>query len=137
MGMADFYSRIEAKAAALHAKYRQGVVTLKRTVTVPGENEWDPPIETTTVYELDAIASGVGAQYVDETLIVATDLQVQFSPYAKWTLTDGQPASGETVEIIPLMTDIITVDGVDKAPKLIRPIPASGDAAAFIVFVAS
>ena len=121
--MADFYSDIRAKSASLHAKYAQGTVTLSRTTTVPGENEWDPPVETTVSYPLDAVVQGVASKYLgDGSTIIASDLQVQFSP----------PAG-----IVPAITDTITVNGVDRAPKRILPIPASGDPVAFSIFVAS
>ncbi|MGO4834129.1 hypothetical protein AB4144_17865, partial [Rhizobiaceae sp. 2RAB30] len=96
--------------------------TLKRTTTVPGENDWDPPVETTVTYDLDAVVQGVASKFIDQTTIVASDLQVQFSP----------PAG-----IVPAITDMVTVNGVDRVPKRVVPIPASGDPVAFIVFVTS
>lgn len=139
LGMADFYSDIRTKSASLHARYAQGDVTLTRTVTGEPDPEtpWEPGPEVTTTYALDAVVQGAGTKFIDNTTIIASDLQVQFSPLARWTLTDGEPASGETVTIIPAMTDTITVNGAARTPKRILSIPASGDAVAFIVFVAS
>jgi hypothetical protein len=138
--MADRYSYARSRVAAKLAEFDIGTVTLTRVT--PGalpdaDKPWEPGTPTLDVYELDARADGVSAQYVDDTLIVATDLMVIVSPKAVHTLTDGEAADGAVVDIVPVMSDTLTIDGAEKAIKKIEAVPASGDAAVFHIFVAS
>lgn len=99
----------------------QGTVLLKRTTTTPGENEWDPPTETTTTYTLKAAVRTVSQKYIDGTLIVAGDRQVTFA----------------VPSVTPVLTDLLTIDGKDNAMKDLRPIPGAGTVAAYIAFIAA
>jgi hypothetical protein len=99
----------------------QGTVQLKRTVTTPGADPWDPPSEDVTAYTLKAAVRRVSTKYVDGTLILATDNQVTFAVPA----------------VTPLMTDTLSIDGKDHAMKDLRPLPGAGTVAAYIAFIAA
>lgn len=109
-----------------------GVVTLTRTTNAAAEAEtpWIPGAATEVVYTLDAVVHGVTAQYVDGETVVASDLMVAALPY-------GRDEDGAIAAIVPAMSDVLTIDGAQKAIKRISQAPASGTAALFRIFVAS
>lgn len=110
----------------------QGTVQLKRTVTTPGTDPWDPPSEEVTAYTLKAAVRRVSTKYVDGTLILATDNQVTFA-------VPTIPASDDPVipANTPVMTDALSIDGKDHAMKDLRPLPGAGTVAAYIAFIAA
>lgn len=117
---------------ALIRKYGSGPVTLTRsTPSAPDpETPWLPGVPTLDVYALDARVNGVSAEYVDGATVLATDLMVIAAPKA----TD---ADGAVVDLVPSMTDVLRIDGLDKAIKRVEAVPASGPAVRFHIFVAS
>ncbi|OYY40455.1 MAG: hypothetical protein B7Y08_18495 [Rhodospirillales bacterium 24-66-33] len=126
--------RHRASAARIIAKWKTGEVVLIRTH--PGapdpDRPWIPGTPTTTdVYVLDARVDGVAADLVDGSTILATDLVVIASPKARDTV------SGAVVDIVPTITDTLTLDGQTKVIKRVQPYPAAGPAALFHIFVAS
>jgi hypothetical protein len=112
-------------------RYGSGTVTLTRTTTGTPDpaTPWIPGTPTTAVYTLSARVDGVVAEHVDGTTILATDLMVIASPRA--TL------EGEPVDLVPGLSDTLTIDGAAKAIKKIDAVPAAGAAARFHIFVAS
>jgi hypothetical protein len=112
-------------------RYGTGAVTLTRTTTGTPDpaTPWIPGTPTTAVYTLSARVDGVVAEHVDGTTILATDLMVIASPQA--TL-EGAP-----VDLVPGLSDTLTIDGAAKAIKKIDAVPAAGAAARFHIFVAS
>lgn len=130
--MSDAYEFYRRRNRVKLRKWKQGVVTLTRTASASPDpsTPWIPGAPTETVYTLDAVVTGVAADKVDETLILATDLQVVASPRAR--LSDGTQ-----VDVVPQASDIITIDGEAKVIKRVDPHPAAGDAARFDIFVAS
>lgn len=120
-------------AARLLGRYREGTVTLSRATVAAAEAEtpWQPGETTgTTVYTLDAVVKGVTAGQIDGTLILASDLMVVASPKAR-------TASGNAVDVVPLLTDTLTIDGAAKVIKRVETMMAAGSPAAFRLFVAS
>lgn len=113
-------------------QYGGGAVTLTRTTrAAPDASTPQTPgaVTATDVYTLDARVDGVAAEFIDGTTIVATDRMAIVSPKA--TL------GGAVVDIVPRMSDVLTVDGAAKVIKKIEAVPASGPAARFHVFIAS
>jgi hypothetical protein len=134
----SFYADIQAMAADLLKEFKQGFVTLTRSTpgAVDPSAPWVIPVATTETYELDAVVRGVSAKYVDGTTIVASDLMATCSPKAVHTLTNGAAADGAIVDLEPLMTDAISIDGAVRTVKKITPIPAAGPVVSFLIFVA-
>ncbi len=138
--MFDPYAAKRARVAAKLKQWSTGNITLTRTTPGEGDPEtpWIPGGEPTIdVYALDARANGVAAEHVDGTTVLATDLMVIASPKATHTLTGGETADGAVIDIVPGMTDILHIDGQEKAIKKVEAVPASGPAARFHIFVAS
>lgn len=106
-------------------------ITLSRTTRSPSASEtpWLPGPPETSSYVLDGYISGDASKYADGTTVLASDLMVVASPRA--TL------DGESVEIEPVVTDTLTIDGEVKAIKRVRPSPAAGAPALYRIFVAS
>lgn len=128
----DRYSFARSRVAAKLSEFSIGTVTLTRSTpgTPEPETPWIPGAPTLTTYTLDARVDGVSEDYVDDVTIVASDLMVIASPKAR-------ADDGSTVDVVPQMTDVVTIDGEEKTVKKVEAIPASGDAAVFHIFVAS
>lgn len=129
--MSGALQRIGGRFQSMLRDRHQGTVTLTRTTTAtPDEaTPWIPGTPSTAVYTLQARVDGVAADHVDGTTILATDLMVIASPKA--TL------NGATVDLVPLISDALTIDGAVKTIKRIDPVPAAGPAARFNIFVGS
>lgn len=116
------YTRGQATASRLLAKYGQGNILLRRTTTTtPDPDEPWNTTETTSDYTLDATVRRVEQKYVDGSLIVGTEDQVTFAVPA----------------VTPLMSDKIVVDGLVRTVKDLRPMPAAGTVVAYIAFIES
>lgn len=136
--MTDPYTSARRRVARKIKKWKTGEVTLTRKTGAPDPAmPYKPGERTVDVYRLDARANGVAAEYVNGATILATDLMLIASPRAVHTLTDGEDAGGATVDIVPLMTDVLKIDGVTRTMKKIEAVPAGGPAARFHIFVAS
>ena len=121
--MAGFdYSRMQGTASRLMQRFKLGTIVLTRPGTeTPGPNPWDPPVVGDPVeYEIDGVAKGVSAEFVDGTTILATDLQITCS----------------VPPVVPSMeTDTLTVDGRSMTLLRIDQIPAAGTPVAYRLFV--
>ena len=120
--MADIYTRTQGTASRLLGKFAQGTVTLTRSTpgTPDPETPWEPAEPTTVSYTLSATVKGVSSEYVDGTVILATDLEVTAAVLA----TDE---NGAEVSIDPDMsTDALSIDG--QAVTIVRDVsvPAAG-----------
>jgi hypothetical protein len=121
--MAGFdYSRMQGTASRLMQRFKQGTIVLTRPGTeTPGPNPWDPPVVGDPVeHELDGVAKGVSAEFVDGTTILATDIQI----------TCSVPPVVPSIE-----TDAMTVDGKSVTLLRIDQIPAAGTPVAYRLFV--
>ncbi|MFC3208137.1 hypothetical protein [Aquamicrobium soli] len=114
------YGRMQGTATRLLDRFQQGTVSLKRTVTVPGENEWDPPTETSETWPLKAAVKRVDQRYENGVLIVETVDIVTF-------------AAPDTV---PVITDTLVIDGRERAITSLKPTPAAGTVVAWKAVVA-
>ena len=135
----DSYAEIRDRVAAVLKEWNTGAVTLTRTTR--GEPDaatpWIPGASTLDVYALDVRVNGVSAEHADGTTILGADLMVIASPKATHTMSNGSPADGAIVDLVPQMSDVLAIDGAVKVIKKIKAVPASGPAAMFHIFVAS
>lgn len=120
------YGRMQSTAARLLNRFNQGQIVLIRPGSVvPGENEWDPPVNLPDEeYILQATAAAVtvdqaNAKFIDGTVITTADLVV----------TSAVPP------IVPEMTHRLTIDGVARTIKKIVQLPSAGVPVAFKIFV--
>lgn len=127
--MSDRYSYARSRVAAKIAEFSIGTVTLTRSAPGGASPPYTPGPAVQTVYTLDARVDGA-SEYADGATILATDLVVIASPEAR-------TAAGAVVTIVPQMSDFLHLDGAKKAVKKIEPVPATGDAALFRIFVGS
>lgn len=119
--MADPYTKFQKKADKLLTKWKQGTVTLKRATTTPGENPWDPPVETAVTYTLKATVKRLHQRYENGVLIVQTGDMVTFAV----------PAT------VPLITDTLVIDGQERAITNLTPIPPAGTVVAYKAWCAA
>ena len=116
--MSDFYGRLQGTASRLMAKFSQGQVVY--TITgAPTGPAWDPTPGAPVSYTLDATVQGVEAEYVDGSLILATDKQVTCAVFA----------------VEPSLAGTITIDG--KVCQIVRvdKVPGAGLTIAWRIFV--
>lgn len=100
----------------------QGAVLLKRIVSSsPGENEWDPPTETVETWPLKAAVKRIHQRYENGVLIVETGDMVTFAVPA----------------VVPVLTDKIVIDGVERVISNLTPVPPAGTVVAWKVWCAS
>lgn len=129
--MSDAYAYARERTIDALAQWSTGTVTLTRTT--PGAPDpatpWIPGTPSTTVYTLAARVDGVTADRIDGTTILATDLMVIVSPRA--TL------AGVAVDLVPQITDTLSIDGAAKTIKKIEQVPAAGAAVRYHLFVGS
>ena len=116
--MSDFYGRLQGTASRLMAKFSQGQVVY--TITGPATGpDWNPTPGAPVSYTLDATVQGVEADYVDGSLILATDKQVTCAVFA----------------VEPSLAGTITIDG--KVCQIVRvdKVPGAGTVIAWRIFV--
>lgn len=116
--MSDFYGRLQGTASRLMAKFSQGQAVY--TITGPSTGpEWNPTPGAPVSYTLDATVQGVEADYVDGSLILATDKQVTCAVFA----------------VEPSLAGTITIDG--KVCQIVRvdKVPGAGTVIAWRIFV--
>ena len=124
--MADRYAAFQATSDRLLADWRQGTVTLTRTIqgTPNPETPWIPAPTSTVTYTLDAVAKDVASKYIDGTTILGTDIQVTAG--TNMTKSDG---SAERYE--PSPGDVIAVDGRGVTIVKTMRIPRAGTGVAW------
>ena len=83
--MADFYGRMQGTASKLLAKFKQGAI--QYVPIVDGATEYDPKVDGTPI-DLDATASGVAAEYVDD-LVSSSDIQLSVAVFGTVPSKDG------------------------------------------------
>ena len=110
--MSDFYGRLQGTASRLMAKFSQGqvVYTIAGPATGP---EWNPTPGAPVSYTLDATVQGVEADYVDGSLILATDKQVTCAVFG------AEPSLAGTITIDGKVCQIVRVDKVPGAGTVI------------------
>ncbi|WP_011580560.1 hypothetical protein [Chelativorans oligotrophicus] len=109
------YGRMQGTATRLLDRFQQGTVLLKRVTLSPGQNEWDPPVETPATYPLKASVRRLHQRYENGVLIVETGDLVTFAVPA----------------VVPELTDTLIIDGVERAITNLTPIPAAGTTVAW------
>lgn len=116
--MSDFYSDMQKIASSLLGEFAQG--SIQYLAITPGNGPRDDPgASIETAYDIAAVARGVRFGYVDNSLVIASDLQVTI------------PAD----VITPLPTGFVVIDGVRHKIVKIVPKPAAGIAAAYDLIV--
>lgn len=129
--MSDPYAFARERTAGALSRLSTGTVTLTRVTRADPDpsTPWKPgAVTSTAVYTLDARADGTAGEYADGSTVLAADRMVIASPRA--TL------NGAAVEIIPEMTDTLTIEGEANVIKRIDAVPAAGAAVRFHIFVA-
>lgn len=131
--MLDPYLRFQATADRLIGKWKQGTVTLTRTIqgTPNPETPWIPAPSETRTYTLDAVVRDVATKYVDGTEILATDVQVTASTKMSWTATNGVAITPSTVRYEPSPGDVMAIDGDGVTIVKTMRIPRAGTALAW------
>ena len=110
--MSDFFGRLQGTASRLMAQFKQGAVVY--TITGPSTGpEWNPTPGTPVSYTLDATVQGVEADYVDGSLILATDKQVTCAVFG------AEPSLAGTITIDGRVCQIVRVDKVPGAGPVI------------------
>lgn len=131
--MTDLYTEFQGVADDLLAEFKQGTVTLTRTIqgTPDPDTPWIPAPSETRTYTLDAVARDVSTKYVDGTEILATDVQVTASTKMSWTATNGVAITPSDVRYEPSPGDVMSIDGAGVNIVKTMRIPRAGTAVAW------
>ncbi|PSJ60749.1 hypothetical protein [Pseudaminobacter soli (ex Li et al. 2025)] len=123
--MADRYAPKQATATRLLKKWKQGVVQLRRIVPgvrPPDLPSWDPDPEGEPVtYELAATVKRLHQRYENGVLIVQTGDMVTFA----------------VPEVVPVLTDLLVIDGAERVITNLTPIPPAGTVVAYRAWCAA
>lgn len=121
--MSGFDDEMVDMATELIGEFKQGTVTLSRTVTAEPDpaTRWIPGVETTATYPLDAVVKRVDQRYENGVLIIQTGDIVTFAVPA----------------VVPSMTDKLVIDGTERVITSLRPTPAAGTVVAWKAFCAA
>ncbi|WP_425087773.1 hypothetical protein [Stappia sp.] len=104
------YAAIAAEVAGALEEVNQGTVVLKRVTVSPPPNDYTEGAETVETWPLKATVKRMHQRYENGVLIVETGDMVTFA----------------TLDTVPLITDLITIDGRDRAITNLTPIPGAG-----------
>lgn len=115
------YASIAAEVAAAMDEVSQGHVVLKRVTVGTPPNDWTEGEKTVETWPLKATVRTVSQKYIDGTLIIAGDRQVTFAV----------PAT------VPLMSDLLAIDGADHVMKDLRAVPGAGTPVMYVAFIAN
>lgn len=116
--MNDFYSDMQKIASSVLGDFAQGSITYVAITHGNGPRD-DPGKSVETLYSVNGVARGVRFGYVDNSLVLASDLQVTI------------PAD----VITPQPTGFVEIDGTRYKIVKIVPKPAAGIAAAYDLIV--
>lgn len=103
------YNKMKTTADRLLLRFAQGTVQTV-TYTSTGGDEFTPPTETPVPVSVDAVVSGVSAEWIDGTAILASDLMVTMA----------------VPDVLPIVGGVISIDGSDKTVKRVMKQPTSG-----------
>lgn len=129
-----FYDDMQAVASELLAEFQQGTVQLKRITVTPGENAWEEGTEVETIWTLKAAVKRLHQRYENGALIVETGDMLTIATKGTLTKLNGAAVSPVEQDIEPLNSDILVIDGQDRAIDNVTPIPGAGIAAAWKVW---
>ncbi len=113
-----FYDEMASTAAGLLGEFKQGVVSLKRLVNsaASAQTPWKKgEAQDPEIYSLNAVARRLHQRYENGVLIVETGDMVIFA----------------VPEVVPLVTDKLVLDGVDRTITNLTPIPPLGTTVAY------
>lgn len=109
----------------------QGTVQIKRIVVGPPPNDWTPGAECETIWTLKAAVRRLHQRYENGVLIVETGDQIVAGTMATLTMVDGVAVAPVEQAFEPVNSDIIVIDGADRAIDNITPIPGAGTVSAW------
>lgn len=100
------YAYLKTVADGLISGFKQGTFEAGTSVSTPGLTDYLPPTVTTTYVEFDGAAfRGVSSQYLNDTSLVATDLQGM-------VVADAPVAVGQVVRLDDVPHTVIRVDKI-------------------------
>ncbi|MER8999983.1 hypothetical protein NKJ52_20705 [Mesorhizobium australicum] len=121
--MVDFYDDMQAMASEMLGEFNQGSVQLKRETpgVVDPDQPWVPVEPTVETWPLDAAVKRVDQRYENGILIVQTGDVVTFA----------------VPEVVPLLTDALIIDGIERVITSLLPTPSAGAVVAWKAFCAA
>ena len=127
--MTDIYTEFQETADELLEEFKQGTVTLTRTIqgTPNPETPWIPAPSETRTYTVKATVGKVLYGYVNGTSILTTDGLAIARTLMDLTAINGVAQSPVTqVRITPLVSDSMTVDERGVTLITVKPQPGAG-----------
>lgn len=118
-----FYEEMQDMASELLGELKQGVVTLKRETsgTPDPDAPWVPVDPTVETWPLAAAVRRLHQRYENGALIVETGDMVTFAVPA----------------VVPAVTDLLVIDGIERVITNLTPIPGAGTVVAWKAWCAA
>lgn len=104
----------------------QVVVQIKRITVTPPPNNWTPGAEVETVWTIRAAVRRRHQRYEGGALIIETGDQIIAGTKATLVKLNGADVSPVEQDIAPLNSDLVVINGLDRAIDNITPIPGAG-----------
>lgn len=120
--MSDFYKRLQGTANKLLTKFDQGGIALVSPGTPTGP-AWNPTPGTPVSRPIKGTLRGVSAQYIDGSIVLATDLQCTAPAFED----NHEPSLSDTLSNGAQVLQVVKVERV----------PAAGLVVAWRLFVRS
>lgn len=114
--------------------FGQGTVQIKRIELgelIDPNNPYGGRHEHEKVWTLRAAVRRLHQRYEGGVLIVETGDQITAGTMATLTMVDGKAVAPVEQAILPVNSDIIAIDGADRAIDNITPIPGAGTVSAW------
>lgn len=117
------YAKLQAKVSKVMPKVAQGSVSLKRVTTAAPDpsTPWIPGAGTVATYPIKATVRRLHQRYENGVLIVETGDMVMFN----------------VPPVVPVITDKLVIDGVERVITNLTPIPPAGTVVAYKAWCAA
>jgi hypothetical protein len=109
-----FYAEMADLALGIIDEFQQGVLALERRTLVAGAEPWDPQLPTTQLIPVVGVVQSVDRRLVDGTTVLATDRMAIL------------PANSLPVNVSPVMSDRLMIDGEPTTIKKVLRVPEAG-----------
>jgi len=114
-----FYERMQASASRLLAKFATGTVVLRKQIRTETDDELSPYTVTETALPRNTVVTGYADRLIDGNMIRIGDRRVVMD--------------AASLAAAPTTSDQLAIDSVIHAIIDVKPIPAAGVAAVYIV----
>jgi hypothetical protein len=120
-----FYTEMANTALGIITEYQQGVLVLERRTPVAGAQPWEPDVPTIETFPVVGVVQGIDRRLVNGTSVLNTDRMAII------------PATSLPVNVQPLVSDRLIIDGIPTTIKQVIRVPEAGILIVFRLVIGS